>query len=229
MTTARDVVTDAAYASGALGQGETLSDTDAQLIFRRFGRMLETWANESYMIYDIYVDTLALQPNVGVYSTALLSQGRPVAVDSMYVRNNNIDYPVAMISNQTYGEFSYKIVSAIPDNCWYNSGYPDGSFNFYPLPYAAFTAYISCLRNLRPAAMTLSTVLSFPPGYERAFVDGLGVDICPSFGLQASPDLQRTAANAKRVLKRTNLTPLEMNTGLGVPYPNSNSFIYKGF
>lgn len=215
MTTARDVVNDAAFASTALGQGETLSDADAQLILRRFGRLLDSWSNEDLLIYDIYVDDLVLTANVGNYSTSLLSQGRPVSVDSIYVVMDDISYPVDLIDNQRYNDIWLKTeIQSIPAYCWYDSAYPNSTFHFWPYPYGGMTAKVNCRRLLKPTNLTLDSVLSFPVGYERMFVDQLGVDICPSFGIVPSPQLMASAREAKANLKRTNHVPLESNTGL---------------
>src|SRR6185312_6368283 len=223
MTTARDVVNDAAFASTALGQGETLSDADAQLILRRFGRLLDSWSAENLLIYDIYVDDLVMTANVGDYSTTLLPGGRPMSIDSIYVVMDEISYPVEMIDNQRYNDIALKTqIQSIPASCWYNSGYPDGVLHFWPYPYGGMTAKVNCRRVLRPAAMTLDSVLSFPPGYERMFVDQLGLDICPSFGIQPSQALAMSAREAKANMKRINYVPLEAEVDIGnfstVPY-----------
>lgn len=230
MTTARDVCIDAAYASTALGQGETLSANDSQLILRRFGRLLDSWANENLLIYNIYIDQLTLTSNVLDYSTTLLSQGRPVSVDSMYVRQSQIDYWIEMVDNQKYGEIPLKEgVSSIPAYCWYDSGFPDGTFHFWPAPYSPMTAFVNCRRVLRPANMTLDSVLSFPPGYERMFVDQLGLDICPSFGVQPSPALVASARESKATLKRANHVPLESDIDIGDWSPAPYYPLFKGF
>lgn len=229
MTTVRDIIIDAGYANGAFGQNITPQDADVQTMFRQFKRLVDSWSNEKLMVFDIYVDQLSLTPNVATYSTTLLSQGRPISVDSIYVRNSNIDYPVDLISNQTYGEFAYKITPGIPAACWYDGSFPDGTFNFYPQPYAPFTAFVSCRRSLTAGLSTLDTVLAFPPGYELAFVSGLAMSAAKFMGLPVSPELAQEATKSKATLQRTNYMPLEMDAGWVQRYPNSNSFIVSGF
>jgi hypothetical protein len=217
-------VTDAAYASGALGQSETLSNVDANLILRRFSRMLDSFSNESMNVYDLYQDSFAMTPNVATYSTSLLSQGRPVNIDYCFVRLNNVDYPVDLIDSQMYADYAYKITPGIPSGLWVDASYPQNSLSFYPTPYAAFTCFLNCRRNL-----TMTSTIAYPPGYEKMFVDNLAVDICPSFGLTVPPDLRASAIEAKAVVKRNNWTPLEMDSGLQNRFPTGNDFIYKGF
>lgn len=226
MTTARDIVIDAAYAAQALGQGETLSDGDAQLILRRFARLLDSWSNEDLLIYDIYVDDLVLTANVGNYSTVLLAQGRPVSVDSMYIVMDDISYPVELIDNQRYNDIALKTqIQSIPAFCWYDSSFPNSTFHFWPYPYGGMTAKVNCRRLLKPAGITLDSVLSFPAGYERMFVDQLGLDICPSFGQTPSAALVAAAKEAKANLKRANYVPLEAEIDIG----NWQGFYYPLF
>ena len=210
MTTALDIVTDAAFAAGVQGQDEGISNSDAQLILRRLGRLLDSWSNDNQLVYDVYIDTLSLLTGTTSYLTSLLANGRPVSINSIYTRQNTTDLPVDLVSNQTYGDLPYKAGTGIPFACYYNSGVPDGTLNFYPTPSLNLTAYVSCLRNLRPAAMTLASVLAYPPGYERMLVDQLAVDICPSFGLEASQTLLFSAKQSKGLLQRANYIPLEM-------------------
>ena len=51
MSTVRDLITDAMFAAGVLGQGDALADDDAELVRRRLIRMVDRWANENLMVY----------------------------------------------------------------------------------------------------------------------------------------------------------------------------------
>jgi hypothetical protein len=105
-----------------------------------------------------------------------------------------------------------KWATGLPEVCYYNSGQPDGTFFFYPTPYSTMTAYISCRYSLKPATLTLDSVMAYPVGYEKLFVDALSVDISmPVFGIQPSPYMLQVATNTKRLLGRNNHQPLEMN------------------
>jgi hypothetical protein len=62
--------------------------------------------------------------------------------------------------------------------------------------------FISVQELSQPA--TLDTVLSFPPGYLRAFAYNLAMELAPEFGVEPSPQVQRIAMTSKRNLKRIN-------------------------
>jgi hypothetical protein len=111
---------------------------------------------------------------------------------------------------------------------YYDDGYPNATMFFYPVPYAAFTCYMYCQRQLQ-GNLTLTSTLSMPLGYEAAIVAGLAFDICPSFGKQATPQMIAEMKQTRAVLKRVNYMPLEMNTPFDQPVDISNAFPYRTF
>lgn len=228
--TGLQLVTDAMYASGALGADESITAAESQLCLRRLNRLMSSWSNFRSRCYEIQTDSFTMTPNVSAYSSALLTvMGRPVDIDSMYVRLDNIDWLVEMISAADWASIVYKPVPSIPNQCYLDTGFPNATLNFYPVPYAAFTCFVNATRAL-PDTIALATSVALPPGYERALVDSLAVDICPSFGRQPDAALVMSARQATEALARINLVVPEMTTPLdrGQPDP-SNGFVFRGF
>lgn len=233
MTVASILIQDAMYAAQVIGQDQTPSSGDEQLVLRRLNRMLKSWANEGLMVYGITIDTFTMTAGTAQYSTSLLTDGRPVFISSMRVRLNNIDYPVDMIDLQKWNAIGYKLTQAIPNQCYYQPTYPNGLMNFYPVPYAAFTCYVDCQRPL-VGDVELTTDILLPDGYEAAIVAALAVDIWPSFKGSKQPvpqDLKDDRTRTRGVIKRVNFEPLEMVNPIGgQPFADvSNGFLYKGF
>jgi hypothetical protein len=230
--TGAQLVTDALLQATILGVDQQLPDNMAQLALRRLNRMKDSWANVSDLIFVTGSDSFTMTPALATYSTSLLANGRPAAIDSMWVVFSNISYPVTMRDQQWFDSITYKPTPAIPNNCYYNAGMPNGTFSFYPTPYAAFTCNVVRMDAI-VGAITLMTNLSFPPGYEKALVDSLAVDVFPTFkGTRTPipPDLKQAAIQAQQVLKQTNYKALEMRTPFdGASSDLSNSFPYRGF
>ena len=231
MTAVSVLIQDAFYGSTIKGQDEVIDNASMQLALRRLQRMMDSFANDDLMIYNTTTDSFTMTPGVAQYLTSLLANGRPVSLDSIYLLLSQINYDVDLIDQQKFDAIPFKLTQAIPNQCWYNPGFPDGQFNFYPTPYAAFTCYVVDRIRIVPAAMTLTSNILLPAGYEKFIVDMLGVDIWPSFKGSApvSPLLMKLATEAENRLRQTNTTVMEMQT----PFDNnsniSNSFIYKGF
>lgn len=217
MTTARDIIYDALSATVALGEAMTPSDEDAQLCLRRLNRLVDSWANDKLFAFHVKESSFTMTPGTATYSSSPLSNGRPANVDSVRVRLSGTDYPVELINNQQYGDIEDKTTAGTPDQCYIDADYPNWTMAFYPVPAAAYTCYVSG-RYPITSAMTLDSVLSLPPGYERALVDNLTVDIGPSFGVQAAPAAVEAARSSLAALKRNNAVHRVMTINLQGTY-----------
>src|SRR5258708_29824793 len=115
--TGAQLVTDALLQATILGVDQQLPDAMAQLTLRRLTRMKDWWANVSDLIFTTTTDSFTMSPTVPTYSTALLANGRPAEIDSIWVIFSNISYPVVMRDEQWYDSITYKPTPAIPNNC----------------------------------------------------------------------------------------------------------------
>lgn len=230
MTAVATLIKDAAYAAQILGQDQDLSSGDAQLMLRRLNRLLELRSNEKELIFAIDNQSFTMTAGVGTYLTNLFPKGRPVSINSMVVRLNNIDYDVNMIDLLKWNMIGYKLTQSIPNQCYYNPLFPDGELNFYPRPYAPFLCTVNCQYKLTEP-LTLTTEIALPPGYEAWIVAELAVDIQPSFkGGNPTENLMRDRQEARATIKRANFQPLEMVTPFSYAGSDiSNAFLYKGF
>ena len=191
----------------------TPSDEDAQLCLRRLNRLVDSWANDKLFAFHVKESSFTMAAGTASYSSALLSNGRPASVDTVRVRLSNVDYPIKLINNQQYSDLVLKSTASIPTLCYIDADYPNWSMTFYPTPAAAYTCYVSG-RYPITSTLTLDTVLSLPPGYERALVDNLTVDIGPSFGVPAAPATVEAARASLAALKRNNAVNRVMSTNL---------------
>jgi hypothetical protein len=221
MTTVATIITDAMYAAQIIGQDQTPSSGDSQLMLRILQRMLDSWSNENQLIYADTTESFTMTAGVSAYSTTLLTDGRPVSINAMTVTLNDIYYPVDMIDVLTWNAITYKLTQSIPNQCYYDPTFPNGTFNFYPTPYAAFTCYVDARYPLS-GTLTLATDLVLPEGYEAAIVANLAIKAWPSFKTgNPSPLMMQEARDTRAVIKRTNYVPLEMET----PFGNSSGDI----
>ncbi len=81
--------------------------------------------------------------------------------------------------------------------------YPNIEMYVYPRPLRDLQWHFISVDELAQPA-TLATVLSFPPGYLRAFRYCLACEMAPEFGVEPSPQVMRIAMTSKRDLKRIN-------------------------
>ena len=224
MTTAADVVNDALLAAGVGDQYNALDAATSQLALRAFNRMIDSWSNDSLVIYNRSEDNFAMTAGQAAYSTSLLTT-RPIELTHVFVRQSNVDYQCDLIGAEDYARIAYKPTTGLPDQCYYNSGFPTGVLTFFPTPGTAYQAYVGYLAPLADLA-TLQTALSLPPGYERALVFGLACEIAPYLGVQVTPSTIYLARSAKHKLKSANYELNEAHVSLPIGEGLFN--IYRG-
>jgi len=232
MTAVSTIIQDAFYGSTIKGQDEVIDNASMQLALRRFQRMMDSFANDNFIVYNTTNDSFTMTAAVNTYLTTLLTvAGRPVSLDSIFLTLSGIDYDVDLIDQQKFDAIPFKATQGIPNQCFYNPDFPDGIFSFYPTPYAAFLCTIVSRNRITPAAMTLTSNLQLPAGYEKFMVDALSVDIWPSFKGNAPvpADVRRLATEAQNRLTDTNVMVMEMDCPFDTSSNISNSFLYKGF
>lgn len=205
MTTARDLVEDAAAEVGVMSTDTALSDADAQLILRRLQRMLDSWANEKLIVYSTTEESFSTVDGTTRYTSASLAAGRPVAIDGMFVRSDSVDYPIEIVPRAVYDSFASKADEGLPEYCYVNAAMTL-TMDLYPTPDAVYTVYVRSRRVLT-GTLTLATSISLPPGYEMAIVSNLAIAIAPLFGASAKPETVEVAKASKAALKITNYVP----------------------
>jgi hypothetical protein len=132
---------------------------------------------------------------------------RPVLLDdATYFRDpqTNVSYGIKFINQQQYDGIAVKTVtSTYPQVIFTNMTYPDIEMVIYPVPLRLLEWHFISVEKLTQPAL-LSTEMSFPPGYLRAFRYNLACELAPEFGVEPSPTVSRIAMYSKRNLKRIN-------------------------
>ena len=194
---------------GVLAEGETPSASVSQDALMAFDQMVESWNTERLSVFCTQ-DQVFTWPS-GLISRTLGPTGdfvgnRPVLLDdsTYYVGNNGVSYGVKFINQDQYNGIAVKTVtSTFPQVIFVNETYPNVEMYVYPRPTQDLVWHFISVQELSQPA-TLATSLLFPPGYLRAFVYNLAMELAPEFGVEPSPQVKRIAMTAKRNLKRIN-------------------------
>jgi hypothetical protein len=207
-TTANTLISDAMLIGGITAPTDALTAEEAQFGLRTLNRMVDSWSNERMVIFDLTDDSFTMTPSQITYSSTLLTV-RPIAIEYVFVRLNNIDFQVDLIDGETYAHITYKPVSAIPQKVYWNAGVPNGTFSFFPAPAGAYECHVGYYHALLNFA-DLTTTLSAPKGYEQAIVYNLAVMCADGYGKQVSPQVMKTAITSKSAVKRNNVPHPQM-------------------
>jgi hypothetical protein len=209
-TTAGDQINGALRLIGQLAEGETPSAATSQDALTAMNQMIDSWSIERLAVFSTQ-DQMFMWPP-GAISRTLGPTGdfignRPVLLDdSTYFRDpaNNISFGIKILNQQQYNGIAVKTVtSTYPQVIWINMTYPDIEMYVYPVPTKVLEWHFVSVSELTQPA-TLATVLTFPPGYLRAFRYCLACEIAAEFGVEPSPQVSRIAMTSKRNLKRIN-------------------------
>lgn len=214
MSTAQDIITNAARALGYLGRTETLSAADANDGLSCFNRMLDSWSNEFLMAYITTTQSFPLvagQQTYTIGSGGNINLTRPLDITQAFVRDtNNNDYGMAIVPQDVWNNIGEKnITSQIPNTLFYYSSYPLGQINIFPVPLLPYTVFfVSSLDQVDFSGLT--TALSMPVGYERAYTLNLSLEMMSAgfpclLNDQALARLTANAMEAKGNVKRTNI------------------------
>jgi len=209
-TTAGDQINGALRLIGQLAEGETPSAATSQDALTAMNQMIDSWSTERLAVFSTQDQVFMWPP--GAISRTLGPTGnfvgnRPILLDdSTYFRDpaNNISFGIKIINQQQYDGIAVKTVtSTYPQVIWINMDYPNIDMYIYPVPTKVLEWHFISVTELDQPA-TLATVLSFPPGYLRAFRYNLACEIAAEFGVEPSPQVSRIAMTSKRNLKRIN-------------------------
>jgi hypothetical protein len=194
---------------GVLAEGETPSAAISQDSMMALNQMIESWNTERLSVFCTQ-DQVFTWPS-GLISRTLGPTGdfvgnRPVLLDdsTYYVGNNGVSYGIKFINQDQYNGIAVKTVtSTFPQVIFVNETFPNVEMYIYPRPTQDLVWHFISVQELSQPA-TLATSLLFPPGYLRAFVYNLAMELAPEFGVEPSPQVKRIAMTAKRNLKRIN-------------------------
>jgi hypothetical protein len=209
-TTASDQINGALRLIGMLAEAETPSAATAQDALNALNQMIDSWNTERLSVFSTQDQVFTWTPNQihrTLGPTGNFVGNRPVLLDdSTYFKDptNGISFGIKIINQQQYDGIAVKTVtSTYPQVMWINMDYPNIDMYVYPVPTKALEWHFISVTELDQPA-SLSTSLTFPPGYLRAFKYNLACEIANEFGIEPPPNVARIAMTSKRNLKRIN-------------------------
>ena len=219
---------------GILAEGETPSAAMSQDALVALNQMIESWNTERLAVFvtqDQVFTWPAGQITRTLGPTGNFAGNRPILIDdATYFRDpgTNVSYGIKLINQEQYNGIAVKTVtSTYPQVMFVNMGFPNIDLTIYPKPTKDLEWHFISVQELdRPA--TLSTVMSYPPGYLRAFTYCLAMEFAPEFGVEPSQQVMRIAMTSKRDLKRINNPDDVMALPYGLVANRQRFNIYAG-
>jgi hypothetical protein len=223
---------------GVLASGEPLSASDGQDSLEVLGQMIDGWSGEPLMIPVSTSVKFTLLDGVtkytiGRYAGAApanhIETARPEQIVSAFIRDQgNTDYSLKTLSEEALASLSTKDNPSIPSRYILRQGWPLSEIEFNTAPYQPLELNMILVQPLNAILPTanLTDAIDLPPGYERALVFNLCVDLADEWGKEVSAATASNASYSKTLLKRKNSREITITTDKMLPTINSGRGTY---
>lgn len=212
--TAQELIKASLRLIGAIATGETPSDAEIQDGLEAMNIMLGSWSDEGLMVHVITEDTHTLVSGTASYtigSSGDIDQKRPINIVSAFTRQGALDVPLRIRGQAEYNQISQKADTGTPSLLYYNPGWDTGTIYLAPTPGSGLTLYLYSLKAFAAKGggdlvTTITSTVSFPPGYIRAIKYNLAIELAPEYGKSVSPEVGMGASESKSTVKHINAT-----------------------
>src|SRR5271170_4591056 len=176
-----------------------------QLAFRTLNQMLDSWALNRLMVFQLPATIFPLTAGIQQYTigptNANFIATRPTQIDAANVILNTFNpvvrYPVAIIDVERWAKIRVQqLPYAIPQVLYYDKGYDPtygfATINIWPGPLTSYTLEIYTWQQQLMGFPDLTTPVNFPPGYASAIRYNFAVMIAPAAKIyfKAEPSLE---------------------------------------
>ncbi len=203
MTTALQIITSSMRKIGALTKNETPSADEASDGLEMLNDLLGSWSTDSRLIN---VRTLESFPLTGAIEYSI-GEGQdfdtttPNFIESAYVRQSTIDYPLTIITDQEYADIAFKDIASTPQYLNFDNGFPVGKIKLYPKSNAGHTLFLLSEKQTINFS-SLSADVALPAGWSRALKYNLGIEIAPEYGQPVTQEIFEIARRSKASIMR---------------------------
>jgi hypothetical protein len=215
--TAQEIINAALRALGELASGETPTTEESNDGLMALNKLIGSWSTEQLLIPEINRLSQAVTPNTQVYTMGpggTLGTVRPLAVHAVSVTTSaGVTQAAELINAEEWAAIADKTrTGSFVSKAYYNPAYPQGLLYLWPAPIGG-TIQVYMLKELTSFA-SLGTNVDMPPGYDRALIWNLALELASNFG--RDPNI--VAAQAQQ----TKAAIMERNARtLGIPQPTA--------
>jgi hypothetical protein len=214
-----DIITEALLLHGILyaGQSVTASNfaTGLALCQTELNNMLAEWNAQGLAVFSVVRETFALTPGTANYvigpdESAPWNVARPEKIEAWAVFDvSGASNGGSPVDSKTFAKMAddRSLASALITMLNYDAAYPDATIHLYPIP-SGGTLELWVWEQFTAIVDFVATALAFPPGYLKAIVYNLAIDLAPLFGRQIDPGVQAIANATKQTLGATNISDL---------------------
>lgn len=201
---------------GEKGIGDTLIAAEETAYLAVLNSMMESWSLERLLVYHILDEVFTLTAGDGSYTIGTsgdFNTTRPLKIEGAVIRDtDDADSGVEILGADAWRRIVLKTSTgnSYPSYLYYDPQYTSarGVINLWPEPQAGLRLVISSWKQLQTFA-AISTTLALPPGYERAIIYNLAIELAGGM-IEPSPSVVKIARESKGAIKRVNVPDMSM-------------------
>lgn len=228
--TAQSLINKSLRLLGVLASGETTTADEAQDSLYSLNSIIDSFSANPQYYFCTQAEqftlvngqnTYTIGNEAGVSPAANWVTARPIRIVGAFTRLNNVDTPLALITEQYWTNITDKAAIGRPTKLLYRPNLPYGQVLLYPTPNVSNqTIFIKAERMISKYATLVSTQY-LPPGYQRLLELSLAMELAPEYGSQVKPEIIANLRADLDSLIRTNIQPLPVNKTDNVPNTNT--------
>ncbi len=209
--TGRELVTASLRLFGGSAPGETIPAAEASDGLATLNRLLDSWSNEGLFVYENTREEFNLVAGTASYtigSGGVFNTVRPIHILSALIKRSGSEYKLNQLSLEQWSSIQLKTTTSdIPTSIYCSGAYPLDLINLFPTPSQANILVLFTQKQLTSIS-TLDATVSLPPGYERALINNLAIELSPEYGVTPSQLVFKNAEESKAMIKRSNHKPV---------------------
>jgi hypothetical protein len=231
VATAQTIINRSLRLIGAIASGDSPTSDESADALTALNAMIDSWRNERLLTYALMESTVTLSAGDTTYTIGAAGNivaTCPVKIESAFVRSGNVDFPVEIIDKARFDAIPDKTTTSdIPQFIYYDHAVTTGTMNVWPVPTTANVLHVTMWTVLSTLA-TVGTTVTLPPGYERALVYNLAIEIAPEYEKKISQEVAKNAKESLAAIKKINSRQTLAYSEIGSLGHRQKSDIYAG-
>ncbi len=213
-TTAGDLVRKALQKLLVVGKQDTIASDEMEDGLDSLNLMLDSWRLERLSLVALTTYSTALTSGQNTFTIGPggdFNTTRPTKIENAFVRYSQADYPMWLLNQAQWDAIPYKPVGGLPRRLFYNPQYPLGQINVFPYAQdGGYTLFIDYWGEIESFA-NIADAFVLPPGYARAIIYNLAIELAADYNKSPSPEVYRIAKKAKEAIRTVNNTKVVAN------------------
>ena len=215
-------VTDALIEIGVINPIDEATPQDAAYGLRTLNRIIDSYNTQNLIV--TYLESIQLPSPTTWANSVTLGTGldidypAPLNIESAFFRDGTTDYPLQMMTSNSWSDITYKSDVAIPKRLYiqktdennlklYFDCIPSNNLTLYVMAKKPYTGVNGLGNNYLP-----TDDINWTFGFEKMLMLRLAVELCSSYEIQPSQMLVSKAQEAENNLKTFNYQPKTMRS-----------------